>query len=212
MQSQLIVCYCLQTVSLRTHLKFRLLLLRFSSLPQVHFVLTGDCHNETTDPGFSTYKLISAASTGQVFNLRKKDVNQVLRFAEEFVRANKVNLLSVDIQNNGTRSFTIPIDKALDKVTFSVSGKGAKLVIKDSSGKILTSSSGLQKLLTLNSAVSVAVRNPKPGLWQITVSSDEGFALRITGMSTVHFVYGFSLSAIDDVKNLLQRPAGGKVL
>lgn len=179
---------------------------------QVHFVLTGDCHNKTTDPGFSTYKLISAASTGQVFNLKKKDVNQVLRFAEEFVRANKVNILSVDIKGGGTKSFQVPIDTALDRVTFSLSGKGAKIDIRDQDGKILSKATGLQKLLSLKSAVSVAVRTPRPGLLNVTVISEEGCALRISGLSTVHFNYGFSIGDVDDTENIIRRPAAGETL
>ena len=63
---------------------------------QVLFVLTGDCGNQTISEGISVYELIAAASTGQVFQLKKKDVNQMLKFVEESVQANRVNLISTD--------------------------------------------------------------------------------------------------------------------
>jgi hemicentin len=174
-------------------------------------VLTGDCHNKTIDPGFSTYRLIAAASNGQVFNLKKKDVNQVLKFVEESVRANKVNILSIDIQEASTKSFAIPIDSTLDRVTVSLSGQDANLVIRDPDGTIVTTATGLQKLLTLKTAVSVAVRRPRAGKWNVTVRCNGSFALRVAGLSPVNFFFGFSLTVIDQMQNLLKRPAAGEL-
>lgn len=174
------------------------------------FILTGDCNNKTIDPGFATYKLIAATSNGQVFNLKKKDVNQVLRFVEESVRANKVNLLSIDIQEPSTRTFAIPIDSTLERVTVSLSGQDAKLLIRDPDGVIVTQATGLQKLLSLKTAVSVAVRKPRTGIWNVTVECSGGFTLRVTGLSPVSFIYGFSLTVVDEMRNLLRRPAAGE--
>ncbi|KAK3730033.1 hypothetical protein QZH41_009543, partial [Actinostola sp. cb2023] len=58
------------------HLTEKVLRLVQLKQSQVNFVLTGDCHNKTIDPEFSTYKLISAASTGQGYRLIERQRRQ----------------------------------------------------------------------------------------------------------------------------------------
>ncbi|XP_048587507.1 hemicentin-1 isoform X2 [Nematostella vectensis] len=177
---------------------------------QVIFVLTGDCMNKSADQNFSTYKLISATSTGQVFNLKKKDVNQVLKFVEVSVRANKVNILSVDASDVDIKTYSVPIDSTLERVTFSVSGSDISIKIQNPDGALLTERNGLQRLLSLKSAVSVAVRRPRAGVWKVSVNCSGSYTLRITGLSPLHFLYGFSLIPLLNGRGgLLRRPYAG---
>lgn len=94
---------------------------------QVLFVITGDCGNETTPEGVTAYELISAASSGQVFHLKKKDVNQVLKFVEESVQANRVNLISTDTREAANKTYIIPVDNALEELTIALSGEDSIL-------------------------------------------------------------------------------------
>ena len=95
---------------------------------QVRFIITGDCGNQTVSTGSTAYELISAASSGQVFYLKKKDVNQVLKFVEESVQANRVNLISMDAEHAANETYiNIPVDNVLEELTISLSGEHVAL-------------------------------------------------------------------------------------
>lgn len=104
---------------------------------QVLFVLTGDCGNQTISEGISVYELIAAASTGQVFQLKKKDVNQMLKFVEESVQANRVNLISTDNGEAANKTYIVPVDNALEELTIALSGKDSVLEIYHPNGNIV---------------------------------------------------------------------------
>ena len=94
---------------------------------QVVFVITGDCGNQTVTGSSTAYELISAASSGQVFHLKKKNVNQVLKFVEESVQANRVNLISTDTGHAANKTYLIPVDNALEELTIALSGEHSAL-------------------------------------------------------------------------------------
>lgn len=104
---------------------------------QVLFVLTGDCGNQTISEDISVYELIAAASTGQVFQLKKKDVNQMLKFVEESVQANRVNLISTDNGAAANKTYIVPVDNALEELTIALSGKDSVLEIYHPNGNIV---------------------------------------------------------------------------
>lgn len=99
------------------------------------FVITGDCGNETISTTSTAYELISATSSGQVFYLKKKDVNQVLKFVELSVQANRVNLISMDSGNATNKTFiNIPVDNALEELSISLSGDNLSLELYHPNG------------------------------------------------------------------------------
>ena len=102
---------------------------------QILFLITGDCGNQTTSEGVTAYELISAASSGQVFHLKKKDINQALKFVEETVQANRVNLISTDFGEAANTTHIVPVDNALEDLTISLSGKDALLELYHPDGR-----------------------------------------------------------------------------
>ncbi|NXL89730.1 HMCN1 protein, partial [Alectura lathami] len=176
---------------------------------QVVFVLTGDC-DDRDHIGYKVYEEIASTSSGQVFHLDKKQVNEVLKWVEEAVQASKVHLLSTDHLSMAVNTWQIPFDPSLKEVTVSLSGPSPAIEIRDPLGKQISKGSGLKELLNIqNSAKVVNVKDPEPGTWMIKTSSSGRHSVRITGLSTIDFRAGFSKKPTLDFKKTSSRPVQG---
>ncbi|XP_034738598.1 hemicentin-1 isoform X2 [Etheostoma cragini] len=176
---------------------------------QVVFVLTGDC-DDRTHIGYKVYEEIASTSSGQVFHLDKKQVNEVLKWVEEAVQSSKVHLLSTDHITGTSNTWQMPFDPSLKEVTVALSGLAPNIEIKNPQGKLVGNSDGLTELLhILNSAKVVNIKDPQPGMWSIKTSSEGRHSVRISGLSTIHFRAGFSSKPTLDFKKTSSRPVQG---
>ncbi|XP_060630493.2 hemicentin-1 isoform X1 [Anolis sagrei] len=176
---------------------------------QVVFVLTGDC-DDRAHIGYKVYEEIASTSSGQVFHLDKRQVNEVLKWVEEAVQASKVHLLSTDHLTSAVNTWQIPFDPSLKEVTVSLSGPSPGIEVHDALGKPIKKGSGLKELLNIeNSAKVVNIKDPAPGTWTIKTSSSGRHSVRITGLSTIDFRAGFSRKLTLDFKMTSSRPVQG---
>ncbi|XP_011902754.1 PREDICTED: hemicentin-1 isoform X2 [Cercocebus atys] len=176
---------------------------------QVVFVLTGDC-DDRTHIGYKVYEEIASTSSGQVFHLDKKQVNEVLKWVEEAVQASKVHLLSTDHLEQAVNTWRIPFDPSLKEVTVSLSGPSPVIEIRNPLGKLIKKGFGLNELLNIhNSAKVVNVKEPEAGMWTVKTSSSGRHSVRITGLSTIDFRAGFSRKPTLDFKKTVSRPVQG---
>ncbi|XP_061490012.1 hemicentin-1 isoform X2 [Rhineura floridana] len=176
---------------------------------QVVFVLTGDC-DDRAHIGYKAYEEIASTSSGQIFHLDKKQVNEVLKWVEEAVQASKVHLLSTDHLTSAVNAWQIPFDPSLKEVTVSLSGPSPAVEVYDPLGKPIMKGSGLNELLSIeNSAKVVNIKDPELGMWTIKISSSGRHSVRITGLSTIDFRAGFSRNPTLDFKMTSSRPVQG---
>ncbi|XP_029988074.1 hemicentin-1 [Sphaeramia orbicularis] len=176
---------------------------------QVVFVLTGDC-DDRSHIGYKAYEEIASTSSGQVFHLDKKQVNEVLKWVEEAVQSSKVHLLSTDHFSGVSNTWQMPFDPSLKEVTVALSGPAPDIEIKNPQGKIMGKSDGLTELLHIpNSAKVVNIKDPQPGMWSIKTSSEGRHSVRISGLSTIDFRAGFSRKPMLDFKKTSSRPVQG---
>uniref|UniRef100_A0A8C2ZWU4 Hemicentin-1 n=1 Tax=Cyclopterus lumpus TaxID=8103 RepID=A0A8C2ZWU4_CYCLU len=176
---------------------------------QVVFVLTGDC-DDRTHIGYKVYEEIASTSSGQVFHLDKKQVNEVLKWVEEAVQSSKVHLLSTDHVSGASNTWQMPFDPSLKEVTVALSGPAPNIEIKDPQGKLMGKSDGLTELLHIpNSAKVVNIKDPQPGMWSIKTSSEGRHSVRISGLSNIDFRAGFSRKPTLDFKKASSRPVQG---
>ncbi|XP_053325662.1 hemicentin-1 [Spea bombifrons] len=176
---------------------------------QVVFVLTGDC-DDRGHLGYKVYEEIASTSSGQVFHLDKKQVNEVLKWVEEAVQASKVHLISTDHLNGASYTWEIPFDPSLKEVTVSLSGPSPDIELYDPLGTRITIGNGVNELLNIfNSAKVFNVKEPVPGMWKIKTSSNGRHSVRITGVSTIDFRAGFSNKPTLDFEKTSSRPIQG---
>ncbi|XP_044055859.1 hemicentin-1 isoform X2 [Siniperca chuatsi] len=176
---------------------------------QVVFVLTGDC-DDRTHIGYKAYEEIASTSSGQVFHLDKKQVNEVLKWVEEAVQSSKVHLLSTDHFSGVSNTWQMPFDPSLKEVTVALSGPAPDIEIKNPQGNLVGESDGLTELLHIpNSAKVVNIKDPQPGMWSIKTSSEGRHSVRISGLSTIDFRAGFSKKPTLDFKKTSSRPVQG---
>ncbi|XP_044243814.3 hemicentin-1 isoform X3 [Ursus arctos] len=176
---------------------------------QVVFVLTGDC-DDRGHIGYKVYEEIASTSSGQVFHLDKKQVNEVLKWVEEAVQSSKVHLLSTDHLDQAVNTWKIPFDPSLKEVTVSLSGPSPGIEIRNPLGKLIKKGFGLNELLNIpNSAKVVNVKEPDAGMWTVKTSSSGRHSVRITGLSTIDFRAGFSRKPTLDFKKTVSRPVQG---
>ncbi|XP_049335709.1 hemicentin-1 isoform X1 [Astyanax mexicanus] len=176
---------------------------------QVVFVLTGDC-DDRSHIGYKVYEEIASTSSGQVFHLDKKQVNEVLKWVEEAVQSSKVHLLSTDHYNPTSNTWQIPFDPSLKEVTVALSGPAPGIEIRNPQGKLIGTKDGLTELLHIpNSAKVFNLKDPAPGMWSIKAISEGRHSVRITGLSTIDFRAGFSRKHTLDFKMTSSRPVQG---
>ncbi|MBN3312119.1 HMCN1 protein, partial [Atractosteus spatula] len=176
---------------------------------QVVFVLTGDC-DDRGHIGYKVYEEIASTSSGQVFHLDKKQVNEVLKWVEEAVQSSKVHLLSTDHYTGVSNTWQIPFDPSLKEVTVALSGPAPIIEIHDPQGKQIQKGAGLNELLHIpNSAKVINIKDPEPGMWVIKTSSSGRHSVRMSGLSTIDFRAGFSRKPTLDFKKTSSRPVHG---
>ncbi|KAK3506808.1 hypothetical protein QTP70_028372 [Hemibagrus guttatus] len=176
---------------------------------QVVFVLTGDC-DDRSHIGYKVYEEIASTSSGQVFHLDKKQVNEVLKWVEEAVQSSKVHLLSTDHYSPVSNTWKIPFDPSLKEVTVALSGPAPNIEIRNPQGKLIGNKDGLTELLHIpNSAKILNLKDPEPGMWSIKTVSEGRHSVRITGLSTIDFRAGFSRKHTLDFKMTSSRPVQG---
>jgi hemicentin len=76
----------------------------------------------------------------------------------------------------------------------------------------MTSEAGLKTLLRLRNALILNIKDPKPGKWTLRVTAEGAHTIRVTGLSSLDFVHGFSLKPTLLLSETEARPIKGSIL
>lgn len=170
----------------------------------VNFLLTGNC-NQSYERGYKVYHDISRVSNGQVYDMNKSNVKDVLVAIKDTMKHNYNVLKSVDVEDRGTSITDLNIDKSISELKVSIAGQNPQLSIRDPSKQIVNAS----EELTLENLKLINIKDPKEGTWEINASATSAHSLRLSALSDLKFEFGFSLEEVSRKSETAFQPLVG---
>ncbi|XP_058450901.1 hemicentin-1-like [Malaya genurostris] len=168
----------------------------------ISFLLTGFCDGKST-PGHTVMSDIAAASNGEIFDLKKDQIEQVLRSIKGTLNVDHVPLKSVDSGIAETHDIDLNVDNTLKEFSVSVAGYRPNIEIIDPQDVLYNSS---RAVLDLENIKVVNVVEPLPGKWNIKAGSSSPHSVRLSGNSDVKFRFGFSQTKPTSIATLSHQP------
>lgn len=157
----------------------------------VNFLLTGDCDAQSS-VGYQVYHKLSRVSNGQVYDMKKNNVKDVLLAIRHSVSHNYAALKSLDVEESGTSQTDLNVDKSISELSVRISGKNPKLSIKDPSNETVRSG----EELSLENLKLVNIKDPKDGIWRIETGAESAHSVRLSALSDLKFDFGFSAEKV----------------
>ncbi|XP_055635973.1 hemicentin-1-like isoform X2 [Toxorhynchites rutilus septentrionalis] len=168
----------------------------------ITFLLTGFCDGKNT-PGHKVMADIAAASNGQIYDLKKDQIEQVLIGIKDMLNIDHVPLKSVDSNTAETHNISLNVDSTLKEFSVSVAGHRPDIEITDPHHTLYNNS---KSVLDLENIKVVNVAGPVPGKWNIRAGSESSHSVRLSGNSDVKFRFGFSPSHPTALSTLGRQP------
>ncbi|XP_062562795.1 hemicentin-1-like [Armigeres subalbatus] len=168
----------------------------------ITFLLTGFCDGKDT-PGHKVMNDIAAASNGQVYDLKKDQIEHVLLGIKEMMSIDHVPLKSVDSNTSETHDIDLSVDSTLKEFSVSVAGHRPKIEIIDPRH---TPYNNTRSVLDLENIKVVNVAEPLPGKWNIKAGSTSSHSVRLSGNSELKFNFGFSGTKPISMDKLSRQP------
>lgn len=154
--------------------------LAFTKNIRIYPILFGSC--SPIDPA---YIKIANDSGGQLFFLSSSEAGNITRLADFLVRTNSVDVLSIsDSLTGAAKTYTVPVDSTMTKVTFSVSNATSVIVKRPDGTAVLPTDTGVNSVI-LSGGVILSIANPSVGSWSISVNGSSSFSIVVSGESTL---------------------------
>uniref|UniRef100_A0A182ND64 Ig-like domain-containing protein n=1 Tax=Anopheles dirus TaxID=7168 RepID=A0A182ND64_9DIPT len=172
----------------------------------ITFLLTGFCDGKSS-PGYQVMNNIAAASNGQVFDLRKDQIEEVLLAIRNTMDTDHVPLKAIDSAEPKRHEIDLNVDSTLREFSVSVAGVKPTIEILDPHHEPYSKT---HDVLNLENIRVVSVPDPSPGKWNIKATSNSSHSVRLSGLSEVQFKFGFSLLEPQDTQTLSHQPVLNK--
>jgi hemicentin len=175
----------------------------------ITFLSTGFCNSKNSS-GYAVFEKLASASNGQVYDLKKTDIAEVLESVRQMLDIKRVSLKSVDFEEGKPHSIGLEVDKSLKEFSVSVAGNKPNISFIDPMNQNYTQG---KNILNLNNIQVVNVQDPIPGKWNIIAESETGGgSVRVSGISDVAFRFGFAVEQPNAIVETSYRPLAGKYL
>ncbi|XP_034146852.1 von Willebrand factor A domain-containing protein 7-like [Esox lucius] len=144
---------------------------------------------------FDIYKDLALASGGQAIRVRKANLPQATGIIADSSTSALVTVLQRARNPGKPETFSFQLDESLTNITIYITGKSLTFTLKNPAGVTQTEIEASGKLGTVQKVGNLyrirLASNKQTGLWEINMNSNQPYTLKITGQSTIAFIYDF---------------------
>ncbi|KAF9410133.1 hypothetical protein HW555_010709, partial [Spodoptera exigua] len=179
----------------------------------VVFVLTGECSSGRNSPDYQVYHQLANATSGQVFNVIKNDVKDILKYIEESITGIESKLVDKTFSPGYDKNVTVSIlmsqrmfftDTHTGYVMITVTGTNPTI------GDVIGPSGSRHKTTPIipgkAEIAAVKVTDTKPGRYYVTIGSTSVTHVVVSAKSAINFQLGFNVFKPKSSKDIVTRP------
>ncbi|KAJ3614424.1 hypothetical protein NHX12_017998 [Muraenolepis orangiensis] len=179
------------------HLKDTIIALIRSTKSTVSFFMTGASKRKRRSlrASFNDYKDLALASGGQAIEVSKGDLPEATDVILDTSTSALVTVLQRS-RGSGTETFTFVLDESLKNITlYIITGPGMTFTLTNPAGVNQNHNELKGDLGTISHVGNLwRIRldaDKQTGLWKIKIISSQAYTLKVTGQSTITFIYDF---------------------
>ncbi|KAA0722105.1 von Willebrand factor A domain-containing protein 7 [Triplophysa tibetana] len=150
----------------------------------------------TADPrtDFQVYYDVALASGGQAIEVSKSSLSQATDIIVDTSTSVLVTILQCSRSPGHVEGFPFLLDESVSNATVYVTGNGLAYTLRSPSG-LSQSSTVLNGILgtihKVGNLERIQLNGTEKGLWHIDMTSTKPYTIKITGQSTITFIYDF---------------------
>lgn len=146
---------------------------------------------ETCGRADPSYIAIANQTGGQPMFLKRSEAGKIGQFMRESTGNNRETLFwATGTLNGGPRSFVVPVDSTIERVTFSLSvdAEGSGLALARPSGGLVAAQDPGTETTELACGRLVTIAAPEPGDWRVRIEGRGQFWFRASAKTEIFFV------------------------
>ncbi|XP_038570271.1 von Willebrand factor A domain-containing protein 7-like [Micropterus salmoides] len=144
---------------------------------------------------FEDYKDLALASGGQAIQVSKKQLPQATDVILDTSTSALVTVLQRARTPGKQETFPFTLDESLKNITIYLTGSSLTFTLTNSAGVSQSSNEASGKLGTIQTVGNLrrirVSADKQTGTWKININSNQPYTLKITGQSTIGFIYDF---------------------
>ncbi|CAB3251608.1 unnamed protein product [Arctia plantaginis] len=169
---------------------------------QVTFMLTGDCGSRE-NRRYKVYNQLARATNGEVFNLMKSDILDILEYVKENTKSRSDIIASKIFPPGYGNKIEYAVDSKMNDLIISVTGLTPKIEVTDSEGNKVD----IKHIVNKDEIAIMKATDLKPGVYVADVGSTSETYVKVMAKTSVNFYYGFSPFETSSLSDTATRPA-----
>ncbi|KAF1395599.1 hypothetical protein PFLUV_G00013220 [Perca fluviatilis] len=168
-----------------------------SSKSTVSFLITGSARRRRSlaASSFEDYTELALASGGQAIKVSKAQLPEATDVILDTSTSALVTVLQRARTPGKPETFPFMLDESLKNITIYITGTSISFTLTNPAGVSQSSNEATGKLGTIKTVGNLRrIRfnaDIQTGTWQININSNQPYTLKVTGQSTITFIYEF---------------------